>query len=109
MTRPPWHDTLHCPDCHSAMRADGYNRNGWWHAECGRRYSPSLRKWDSDLSATGCLRRRLKVERALRFRLARALKRIARIVPRPGYDLSWIEAKDARRIAQRSLGLPEED
>jgi hypothetical protein len=70
------------------MRADGYNRNGWWRADCGRRYSPTY-GWDSGLSAIGCVERRL-----LHARLA--LSRISKIS----------SGSEARLIARRALAFP---
>ena len=31
---------MQCPDCGSCRRGDGYNRDGWYWLECGRRYNP---------------------------------------------------------------------
>jgi len=56
---------LQGPDCGAPMRA--FNRNGWYYAECDRRYSPKLREWAS--APEGCLRRQRDL---LRYRLEEA-------------------------------------
>jgi len=51
---------LHCPDCGAPMRLDAFNRNGWYYAECDRRYSPKLGEW-SPAPVTPCLKRQRDV------------------------------------------------
>lgn len=76
-----------CPDCGSGMRASRFNRNGWFYADCGRRWHPE-HGWETMrliyLGRTsepprGCLRRQLD----------QAKKRIAELEARE--QVGWLD------------------
>lgn len=47
-----------CPDCGSGFKAKPFNRDGWFYAECGRRFHVKRKEWEPT-PPVGCLRRQI--------------------------------------------------
>jgi len=48
-----------CPDCGAFVTDRSFHRNGWYSAECGRRYHRERDDWEP-MAPTGCLSRQLE-------------------------------------------------
>lgn len=72
-----------CPDCGAFVTDQSWHREGWYKAECGRRYHRDRDHWEP-MAPTGCLHRQIDQLKEMKIKFCKMVIMGKQMVNVPG-------------------------